>query len=170
MSFNTFYTLILSAAVTLMGLLFFAVLFNADRRGHKLGAAWLSVARSTLNIYVVLLLLPLVLLFPDSDDQLRAAIILMLAGFSIVRQFVCWRPLRSIGSETLMRVRPHLLWLFVVPVSAFALIAYSALGFLLWNVPFRTPRVSLVVLGLLMVALRNSWNLVLQHGGLTGEN
>src|SRR5262245_15465841 len=119
MSVNTFYTVVLSAAATLMGLLFFAVLFNADRRGHRLVDRLLSVARSTLNLYVVLLLLPLVLLFPDFDDRLRAAIILTVISFSIVRQFVCWRPTWRTGSRAQMRNAPHLVWLFLGPVTAF---------------------------------------------------
>src|SRR5262245_43010587 len=163
MSFNTFDTVVLSASATLMGLLFFAVLFNADRRGHKLGTRWLSVARSTLNIYVVLLLVPLVLMFPEFDDSLRAAIILVLIIFSIVRQVVFLRPAPAI------RNAPYLLWLFVVPVSAFVLIGHSAVASLLWRVPFHSSRVSIVVLTLFIVALRNSWDLVLEHAGLTEQ-
>ncbi len=161
MSFNTFYTVVLGAAATLMGLLFFAVLFNADRRGHMLGERWLSVARSTLNIYVVLLLVPLVLLFPDSDDRLRAVIILVLVGFSIARQFMCWNPAWTIRSQR--DLAPSLFWLFLGPISAFVLIGYSALTSFLWRVPFHSSTVSVVVLALFIMAIRNSWNLILQH-------
>ena len=169
MSFNSFYAVVLSASATLMGLLFFAVLFNADRRGHRLGASWLSVARSTLNVYIVLVLLPLVLLFPDFDERLRYTIILAIIFFSITRQFIWWRLSRKTDSAT-TGVAPRLIWLFLGPVTAFGLIGYSALGFLLWRVPFHGSRVSVVVLTLFVIALRNSWNLVLQHAGLTGEN
>src|SRR5262245_5220307 len=160
MSFNSFYTVVLSASATLMGLLFFAVLFNADRKGHKLGSRWLSVARSTLNIYVVLLFLPLVLLFPDFDDRLRAGLILALVTFSIVRQYGWWRSTLVLDS---------LLWLFLAPIGAFALIAHSAVLSLVWQVPFHGPRLSIVILALFTMALRNSWDLVFEHAGLTGQ-
>ena len=166
MTFNTFYTVVLSASATLMGLLFFAVLFNVDRKGHKLGARWLTVARSTLNIYIVLLFLPLVLLFPDFDDRLRAGIILALAIFSIVRQFGWWRSTLCVQSAG-QAVVPHLLWLFLAPAGAFGLIAHSAVLSLFWQVPFHGPRLSIVVLILFTLALRNSWDLVFEHAGLT---
>lgn len=157
MSFNTFDTVVLSASATLMGLLFFAVLFNADRRGHKLGNRWLLVARSTLNIYIILLFLPLVLLFPEFDERLRAAIILALATFSIVRQYLWWRSTLIVDS---------LIWLFLAPSAAFALIAHSAVVTLVWRLPFHRPRLLIVILALFTIALRNSWDLVFEHAGL----
>jgi hypothetical protein len=173
MSFNTFYTVVLSSSATLMGLLFFAVLFNADRRGHKLGPRWLSVARSTLNIYIVLLFLPLVLLFPDFDDRLRAAIILALVTFSVVRQFGWWRSTLLVkaveSTEPPAPIVRHLIWLFLAPAGSFALIGHSAIISLLWRVPFHGPRLSIVILILFTLALRNSWDLVFEHAGLTGE-
>src|SRR5215471_10987919 len=160
MSFNSFYTVVHSASATLMGLLFFAVLFNADRRGHKLGSRWLLVARSTLNIYIILLFVPLVLLFPEFDERHRAGIILVLATLSIVRQYGWWRRTLVVDS---------LVWLFLAPSAAFALIAHSAILTLFWRVPFHGPRLSMVILGLFTIALRNSWDLVLEHAGLTGQ-
>src|SRR5215471_18977181 len=171
MSVNAFYAVVLSASATLMGLLFLAVLFNADRRGHRLGAGWLAVARSTLNIYIVLILLPLVLLFPDFDDRGRAGLIIVLGVFSTVRQFICWRTTRRIGAESPMHTESRrLIWLFLAPVAAFAMVTCSATAALVWRVVFYNSSVSISVLALFTIALRNSWNLILQHSGLTGEN
>ena len=170
MSVNGFYTVVLSASATLMGLLFLAVLFNADRRGHRLGAGWLAVARSTLNIYIVLILLPLVLLFPDFDDRVRAGLIIVLGVFSTVRQFICWRTTVRIDASPMHTETRRLIWLFLAPAAAFALVTCSATAALVWRVPFYNSSVSISVLALFTIALRNSWNLILQHSGLTGES
>lgn len=163
MPFYTFCAIVLSAATTLMGLLFVAVQFNVDRRGHKLGSAWLSLARSTINIYVVLFLIPLVLLLPDLQDRTRAGLILTLATFSIVRQFVCWAPAWRIGAESSRHILFRLAWLLLAPVCAFGTVVHSAATFLWWQSPVQHQSLSLALLGLFIVALRNSWNLVLQH-------
>jgi len=168
MPINSFYTVVLSASATLMGLLFVAVQFNLDRRGHKLGSGWLSLARSTINIYIVLFLIPFVLLLPNLQDRTRAVLILVLAAASVVRQFTCWLSAWRINSESSHHIALRMAWLLLAPAAAFGVIAQTATDYLWWQTPVRHERVSLAVLGLFIVALRNSWNLVLQHAVLTG--
>jgi hypothetical protein len=167
MSNTTFYATLLSAAATLMGLLFFAVLFNVDRRGHRLGSHWLSLARSTINGYVMLALCPLVFLLPDLRDWTRSWMILVLAAFSIGRQFICWSSAWRRRYETSKQLAWRLGWLLLAPVATYVVVAYTAAS-QLWNgQPFRHDRVSVALLAVFIVALRNSWNLVLEHAGLT---
>ena len=170
MSSSTFYAIVLSAAASLIGLLFFAVLFNVDRRGHKLGARWLALARSTLNMYVVLLLFPFAALLPDLDDRNRAVIVLALAAYSVVRQFALWGAAWKMKCNPSKHVALRIAWLLLVPVSAYVVIAYTA-AIVLWrNANFRHDWASQALLALFIAALRNSWNLVLEHAGLTPES
>ena len=160
---NTFYTVVLSAAATLMGLLFVAVQFNMDHRGHKLGPGWLSLAKSTINIYLVLFLIPFVMLLPELQPQTRAGIILTLAVISVVRQFACWLAAWKINSESSGHIALRMTWLLLAPTVSFGVIGHSAIEFLRSNVSVPQERLSLAVLGLFIVALRNSWSLVLHH-------
>ncbi len=163
MTSGTFYAAVLSTAATLMGLLFFAVLFNVDKRGHKLGPRWLSLAKSTINVYVILTLYPLVFLLPDLSDGNRSLIILVLTAFSIGRQVVCWSSTWRLQCGTTKHVSWRVAWLLLAPISAFAVIADTAAGLLWGGHPFHHDRTSLALLLLFIVALRNSWNLVLDH-------
>ena len=166
MSSATFYAVVLSAAATLMGLLFFAVLFNVDRKGHKLGAQWLSLATSTINVYVMLCLLPFALLIPEMGDQPRACTILALTAFSAARQVICWLSAWKTRFEASGHIVWRVTWLLLAPVAAYAVVAYAGIETLRSAAPFRHDLMSLALLALFIVALRNSWNLVLQHDGL----
>jgi len=162
--------MILSAAASLMGLLCFAVLFNVDRKGHRLGARWLALAKSTLNVHIMLLLFPFALLVPDVSNQARALIVLLLTAFSVVRQFVCWLSAWKMKSDPANHPVWRITWLLLVPVSAYAVLAYTA-GAVLWgHVYYRHDYASLALIALLVVALRNSWNLVLQHAELAPDH
>ena len=170
MSANTFYGVVLSAAATLMGLLFFAVLFNVDRRGHRLGPNWLALARSTVNVYVILALCPMVLLLPDLRDQTRAGMVLVLAGFSIGRQFVCWSCAWRRKAELSKQIAWRVVWLLLAPTSAYAVIGHATYDALVDQGPFRHDRISIGLTALFVVALRNSWNLVQEHIGVMHDN
>jgi len=175
MSAGAFYTAVLAAAATLMGLLFFAVLFNMQQHGqHKLGPHWLSLARSTTNVYVVLMLCPLVFLLPDLAETARSGLLLTLAAFSVGRQYICWSAAWRLKNERSAQVLWRLGWLLLAPSAAFVLVGWDS------TAPFRSPgnvdyaHVPLALLFLFIVAVRNSCNLVMQHSGLvqypqTGE-
>jgi hypothetical protein len=170
MSTDAFYAVVLSAAATLMGLLFFAVLFNVDRRGHRLGPHWLSLARSTINAYITLTLCPMVFLLPDLGNRARSSLILALATFGIGRKFVCWSSAWRTGGEPSRQIAWRMGWLLLAPITAHAVIAHEAYEWLFGRQPFRHDRVSIALLALFVVALRNSWNLVLEHVGVIREN
>jgi uncharacterized membrane protein YfcA len=152
-----------------MGLLFFAVLFNVDRQGHRFGRRWLSLARSTINVYVMLCLFPLVLLLPDLDHRVQAGIILILTAFSTVRQFVCWSAARKLKCEPSRHLLWRLGWLLLAPVATYVVIGYATAQSLWTRSPFRHDLNAFALLVLFVVSLRNSWNLVLQHDGIIRE-
>lgn len=166
MSSAAFYTVVLSAAASLMGLLSFAVLFNVDRGGHGLGASWLALATSTLNVYVMLILFPFAVLVPDLSNQTRAVVILVLAVYSVIRQCVCWGAAWKMKCDASRHVALRIAWLLLVPITAYGVLGYVASALFSGQGHFRHDLASLALMVLFIAALRNSWNLVLEHAGL----
>ncbi len=160
---SSFYLAIAAAAATLLGLLFIAVQFNIETLASDPSNRWRAVARSTFTFYVVLSLLPLVFLIPNLGNAFYGYALLIAIVSGAVRAVLAWLPVwRSILHKRGERIW-ETLWLLVGPLLAYANLARSGFD-LLNNYPLSQVQenIAFTLIGLFTIALRNSWNLLVE--------
>jgi hypothetical protein len=151
-----------AASATLAGLLFVAIQLNIDALVNKPGSRWFAVARSTFATYTLLLLVPLVLVLPNTD-QSAAAVVLVLAAvagaYGAIRNWLpVWRSFLH-HQERLWQS----FWLLFSPLVFYLLLGWN--GYQLASAS--DPKVALrfigyVLIGLFAIALRNSWRILVE--------
>ncbi|HMA38180.1 MAG TPA: hypothetical protein VKY74_27275 [Chloroflexia bacterium] len=163
MDWTNFYLGAAGAAATLVGLLFIAVQFNIDAFVLEPGNRWRAVARSTFAIYTLLFVLPLFLLIPGLDHGTRGLALLLLASFGSVRAVITWLPVwRGLGHHRGERFG-QTAWLLVGPLLAYAALISNALTiYFTEQADGAQIAVGLTLVGLFVIALRNSWNLLFE--------
>ncbi len=163
MDWTSFYVAAAGAAATLVGLLFIAVQFNIDTFTQDPGNRWRAIARSTFAIYTLLFLLPMVFLIPAVDSQGRGYAALLIAGFGTFRSIATWLPVWRSPLPKRVQQLWQTAWLLIGPVVSYLLLAREAFFLLQGDQSNNTlGSVALVEIGLFAIALRNSWNLLVE--------
>jgi modulator of FtsH protease len=154
---HDFYALLGAVAATLVGLLFVAITFNIERFRGREGETMFMLAERTFGAFLVLIAIALVMLipFPSADGIVPT---LMLAGFlgasrTITRSVRAWRHARS-------RFVAHFLRRDLLLILSYGALLYAGLSI------FGGDDGALYfligpILGLLLMGLYESWNLLL---------
>jgi hypothetical protein len=163
MDWTNFYLATAGASATLVGLLFIAVQFNIDTMRDP-GNRWRAIARSTFALYTTLFILPLVFLIPSLDVRGRGDAALIIAGFGALRSITTWLPVyRSSLTERRFERAWQTAWLLIGPVLSFLLLASDAYDLAQGDqAPGVLTAIAFVLVGLFVIALRNSWNLLVE--------
>jgi len=161
---TTFYVVCAGAVATLVGLLFVAVQIGPPLvRSGPVGPRH-AIARSTFTVFAVVFFLSLFFLAPGSTPKARAGVAIGAAIAGSLRAVRTWIP---VWRDMLQgRVEPRLwqtAWLLIGPVLAYAYLAAAAIA----QLRSTDPRVldkdaSGVFILLFVLALRNSWNLLVE--------
>lgn len=163
MDWSPFYTAIAGASATLLGLLFVAVQFNIDAITSDRGNRWWVVARSTFYMYVTIFVISVAFLIPALDLRTKAGFILFSVGFGIFRAIVSWLPVvRGIFHQRTERVW-QTIWLLLGPLAVYISLGRAAGEMYLGATsPGIDQGIAFTIIGLLVIVLRNSWNLLFE--------
>jgi hypothetical protein len=163
MDFTNFYLGAATAAATLVGLLFIAIQINLDTFSREPDNRWRAVGRLTFTTFVILFLLPLMLLIPKLTDTLRGGIILVVVVISVVRILQAWLPVwRGLSRGRGERVW-QTAWLLVGPLLAYIYLGTIGLALFMGKAADDDDlSVAFVLVALFSLALRNSWNLLVE--------
>src|ERR1043165_1473864 len=122
MDLNIFYTVLSTAAATLLGLLFIAIQPNIERLSNDPQNHWKALATSTFHIYTSVFVLSLFSFIP----AYRAPTFIVAAVLGIWRQFRTWAPVwRQTVKARFERWR-ETFWLLLGPVITYGALLYSA--------------------------------------------
>ncbi len=163
MDFTNFYLASAAAAATLLGLLFVAIQINLDTFARDPDNRWRAVARLTYTTFVMLFVLPLLFLIPGLGSGVRGAIILTVVVVSVFRILQAWLPVwrgvfRGRG-ERLWQTA----WLLIGPLLAYLSLGDLGLALFRGEASGATDlNIAFIVVGLFGLALRNSWNLLVE--------
>lgn len=159
MSDSTFYLATCGAAATLVGLLFIAVQFNMDV--FEPGNRWNAVARSTFSIYITLFIVPLFFLVPELNEPARGVASLIFVFFGISRTVSTWIPVWRGSLPRSFHRLWQTLWLLIGPLIAYGYLANNLI-LMVGGTPtlYLQPGIQVAMIGLFSIALRNSWNLL----------
>jgi hypothetical protein len=160
----TFYAVSAGAAATLVGLLFVAVQIGPPLvRSGPVGRRH-AMARSTFTLFATIFGLSLYLLMPGQPARSRAVVAIAVCALGIVRSIRTWIPVWRDKLQGRIEFRLwQTTWLLIGPVLAYADLAKASVSEL--NSP-RTDVLDtaarLVFIALFAIALRNSWNLLVE--------
>src|SRR5262245_59905284 len=151
------------AAATLLGLLFVAVQVGFGRVSYDTGNRLHATARPKFTVFVVSLLF----LYPGLDRRGLSIGIAIMAGFGAYSVTRCWLPVwGGMLREHRLERTWQTAWLLLAPLVCLAFLVYDSYD------QFMSPQrrilevaVPAVILGLLGVAIRNAWNLLVQQAG-----
>lgn len=160
---TTFYVVSAGAAATLVGLLFVAVqigppLVTTGPIGRRH-----AIARSTFTIFVILFALSMYLLLPGQPSRARALAVIAGAAVGVVRAIRTWIPVWR--DKLLGRIEFRLwqtAWLLVGPILTYSYLVQGGIAQLQGD----QNGVDNVAAGgfilLFIIALRNSWDLLVE--------
>lgn len=163
---ETFFGWTAGTAATLLGLLFVAIQVGFGRFSYDPGNRRHAMARSTFSIFVSVFIVSLLFLYPGIGRQGLSIGIAVMAGFGAYSVTRCWLPVWG-GMLREHRVERTLqtAWLLLGPLTCFAFLVYDSYEQLMnpqrMSIELAVPA---VILGLFGIAIRNAWNLLLQHG------
>jgi hypothetical protein len=160
MSWSDFYVTTATAAATVLGLLFVAVQFNLERLPAGQPAPWLATARATWIIFATLFFVALIYLTPAFTANGRIVGTTLVVLISGRRTVSAWLPLRHATSGSLWETLKGAVWVMLAPLALYALlllytIAASRHGGSQGGVAY-------VIVGMFALALRNSWDLLVE--------
>lgn len=163
MDFTNFYLGAATAAATLVGLLFIAIQINLDTFSREPDNRWRAVGRLTFTTFVMLFILPLMYLIPKLTDSLRGWVILLVVGISVVRILLAWLPVwRGVFRGRVERVW-QTAWLLIGPLLMYIYLGNAGLALLMGKAADDVQlNVAFALVGLFSLALRNSWNLLVE--------
>ncbi len=163
MDWTNFYMTTAAASATLLGLLFVAIQIHIDVIAADSRGRWLAIARSTFYNFVTLFALSLLMLFPTSDNRLRATMLVVAGIFGLYRLLMAWFPVwRGILGGRRERI-VEILWMLASPFAIYVALILTARE--LTSSGETTDmmlNVGLIVLGLFLIVLRNSWRLLVE--------
>ena len=160
---TNFYLGAAAASATLVGLLFVAIQINLDTFSREPDNRWRAVGRVTFTTFVMLFIMPLMFLIPKLTDSLRGWIILLAVGISVVRILQAWLPVwRGVFRGRVERVW-QTAWLLVGPLLVYIYLGTAGLALLMGKAAADVElSVAFALVGLFSLALRNSWNLLVE--------
>ncbi len=161
--YSSFYLASSGAAATLLGLLFIAIQFNIDVFATDPTNRWRAMARSTFAIYVLLFALPLVFLIPGMSGVAQGWALILGAVFGIYRAFRTWWPVWRAALQRRGERWIQLLRLLVGPLVVYVILILNGTD-LVRRQPAAGPLAgsALGLVGLFVIALTNSWNLLVE--------
>jgi hypothetical protein len=166
MTWSDFYITAATAAATLLGLLFVAVQFNLERAPADQPQVWLATARATWIIFVTIFFAALIYLLPSQVGEGRVigtALVVAVSGRRIVS---AWLPVRREVSRQEATTLRRTLWIMIAPLVLYALLLGYTIA-LARGVSSQSG-VAYVFIGLFGLALRNSWDLLVELRVATG--
>jgi hypothetical protein len=163
---TTFYVVSAGAAATLVGLLFVAVQIGPPLvQSGPIGRRH-AMARSTFTVFVVLFVLSLYLLLPGIPSAARAGAVLAGSIGGAGRAIRAWIPVWRDKLQRRVQFRLwQTAWLLIGPVLTYAYLTFRAIGELRGVDPNGVDNgASAGFILLFLIALRNSWNLLVEAG------
>ena len=163
MDFTNFYLGAATAAATLVGLLLIAIQINLDTLARQPDNRWRAVGRLTFTTFVMLFVLPLMFLIPKLTDRLRGSVILVVVAVSAFRILQAWVPVwRGMGLGRRERIW-QTAWLLIGPLLAYLYLGSTGLSLLAGRAADDVDlSIAFTLTGLFAMALRNSWNLLVE--------
>ncbi len=155
---NIFYTVLATAAATLLGLLFIAVQPNIARLSNEPQSQWKALAISTFHIYTWVFVMSLFGFIP----VYRAQMFWVASLLGIWRQLRTWIPVWQTSKGRFERWR-ETLWLLIAPVLIYTALIYfsSQLHRGLGTDEVETNIATSFVI-LMVIVLRNTWRLLVE--------
>jgi hypothetical protein len=159
MDLNIFYTVLATAAATLLGLLFIAIQPNIQRLSADPQNHWKALATSTFHIYTSVFVLSLFSFIP----AYRAPTIIIAAVLGIWRQLRTWEPVwRQTVKARFERWR-ETFWLLLGPVVTYGALLYSASQLQQGKGSDGIEtNIATVFVILMVIVLRNTWRLLVE--------
>jgi hypothetical protein len=159
MEWNAFYAAMAGSSATVIGLIFVAVQLKSDKFSQK--PLWRAVASSTFFIYFMVFFLSLTFLIPAIGKNTKSIIIFAhvgLGAYRVVRiWFPVWHDIFKGSGEGFMEA----IWFLAGPFLLYSLLAYHAVNICLGKHENSFDNsIAIILLVLLGLALRNSWNLL----------
>ena len=162
---TNFYIVSASSAATLIGLLFVAVQIGPPIAVSGAVSRRHAMARSTFAIFIIVLALSMDLLLPFQTTRDRALIALAAASFGILRAVRTWIPVWADRLQGRAEFRLwQTAWLLLGPLVAYAFIILAGVEQL-----HTSDRNALDIgmapwfIVLFVIAIRNSWNLLVER-------
>src|SRR5512133_450572 len=159
MDLNTFYTVLATAAATLLGLLFIAIQPNIERLSAHPQGQWKALAISTFHIYTSVFVLAMFSFIP----AYRVQVMIVAAVLGIWRQLRTWVPVwRQTIQAPIERWR-ETFWLLLGPILTYLALLDSAsqLQHGRGNEGIETTIATEFVI-LMVIVLRNTWRLLVE--------
>jgi hypothetical protein len=165
MSPPLFFSITATCAATLVGLLFVAVQLTPPGTSPSLLLRRHAMARSTYTLFAVLFALSLFFLFGAQPGE-QAVVLIVAAVLGIYRTARTWWPVWAEMVHGRVEARIwQTAWLLIGPVAGFAYLGIIGLRNLGGN-PNSAHDLEVgtagIFIGLFVVALRNSWNLLVE--------
>lgn len=159
MEWNAFYAAMAGSSATVIGLIFVAVQLKSDKFSQR--SVWKAVASSTFYIYFMVFFLSLTFLIPALGPTTRSTVILVnvgLGAYRVVRiWFPVWHGIFKGSGEGFMEA----IWFLAGPFLLYGLLAHHAVNIYLGKHENSfDDNIAIILLVLLGLALRNSWNLL----------
>jgi hypothetical protein len=162
---QVFFSITAAAAATLVGLLFVAVQLTPAGTSPSLLLRRHAMARSTFSLFAILFALSLFFLFPAPARE-QPVVLIVAAVTGVFRTVRTWWPVW--GEMVHGRIQGRIwqtAWLLIVPVAGFVYLGFVGLRNLSLNansVEDIQVATAGTFIGLFVVALRNSWNLLVE--------
>ncbi len=162
MNWTTFYVATAAGSATLLGLLFVAIQINIDTLAKDPQNRWRALALSTFNNFAGIFIFSLLMLFPNTNVLVSSLIVLIVAGFALVRLLLNWLPIwRKAFQTRAERLVEMALWL-ISPTAIYLAMIYLAEKILHGGpVDVLQQYLGYCIVGLLSITLRNSWKLLI---------
>jgi hypothetical protein len=161
---TTFYVVTAGAAATLVGLLFVAVQIGPPLVSRGRVGPRHAIARSTFTVFAIVFVVSLLFLVPDTPLRLRAIVTVAAAFGGALRAVRTWVPVWRDKFEGRIELRLwQTAWLLVGPLVTYAYLALAGVR-QLQSIHARILDVdaAYAFVALFMIALRNSWNLLVE--------
>ena len=151
-----------AATATVMGLLFIAVQLSTEKLENDETRPYRALAFSTFTNLMVVFLLPVCFLMPALNNQNRALIAFIAAGFGLWRIFRNWLPL--IRNPYLGRRERtfQTIWHIIGPLLAYFYLLFIGFRILSNNPQDPNFQIAITLVFLFSTGIRNSWNLVME--------
>jgi hypothetical protein len=156
-AWRSFFATLASATATLAGLLFVALSFNLELLLRDEHQHTKRVATQTFAIFLYVLIVALLLLMPHGT---RLELALEVAAVAIVGLAGTVRPLlRTLRASPGTAFRRHALQQFAGSLAVFLAMVLTAVG-VIRHAPWAVHWLAFVLVGLLVVAARRAWYLL----------
>ena len=159
MDLNIFYTVLATAAATLLGLLFIAIQPNIERLANHPQNHWKALATSTFHIYTWVFVMSLFGFIP----AYRSPTFLVASLLGIWRQVRTWAPVWQLTSKGRFERLRETLWLVVGRILIYgALIYYSSQLQQGKGTDEIETNIATAFVILMVIVLRNTWRLLVE--------